>query len=301
MYYLFYGFVWLLSRLPLRALYALSDCLLYPVMRYVLRYRVKLVRHNLSLSFPDKDMRWVNTTANRFYHYLCDEFVECIKMLTISEDEMRRRIRFENTEEVQGVLDSGRNVTLMLGHLGNWDWVASIPLWFKDNFFPGQIYHPLENEAADKVFLKIRGRWGARNIAMAQTLRVLIEYGNSGRPWMVGFIADQVPLWKNIHHWLNFLNHVDTPVFTGAERLSRKFSAAVYYLEIRRERRGYYVVRFVPMYDDCTHCSDFEVTDRFFAMLEQNIRKQPHLWLWSHNRWKRTKEEYLKRVATKTL
>ena len=126
---------------------------------------------------------------------------------------------------------------------------------------------------------------------MSETLRRIVEIRRQGKLWIVGFIADQVPMWNNIHLWLDFLHH-DTPVFTGSERIARKFDSDVYYIDIRRERRGYYMARFVLMTEHAASQPEGELTRSYFRNLEMSIRRQPAFYLWTHNRWKRTHEEY---------
>ena len=155
----------------------------------------------------------------------------------------------------------------------------------------GQIYHKLENEEMNRLFLRLRGRNGAESIPMSETLRRIVEIRRQGKLWIVGFIADQVPMWNNIHLWLDFLHH-DTPVFTGTERLARKFDTDVYYLDIRRECRGYYEADFILMAEHASNMPEFELTLEYFRLLEKSIRRQPAFYLWTHNRWKRTHEEY---------
>ena len=140
---------------------------------------------------------------------------------------------------------------------------------------------------------------GAESIPMAETLRKMVEYRREGKLWIVGFIADQVPLWNNIHLWLDFLHH-DTPVFTGAERISRKFDSDVYYVDVRRERRGYYVARYELMAEHSSRVPESELTVSYFRLLEKSIRRQPAFYLWTHNRWKRTHEEYNIRYDAET-
>ena len=108
-----------------------------------------------------------------------------------------------------------------------------------------------------------------------------------------------MPLWNNIHLWLDFMHH-DTPVFTGAERISRKFDSDVYYVDVRRERRGYYVARYVLMAEHAAKMPEFELTRMYFNMLEKSLRRQPPFYLWTHNRWKRTHEEYNIRYDAET-
>ena len=109
-----------------------------------------------------------------------------------------------------------------------------------------------------------------------------------------GYISDQVPQWRNIHLWLPFLNH-DTPVFTGGEKIMRKMNNAVYYAELTRPRRGYYSLTYRLITKDPKSLPEFEITRRFFKMLEETIRREPAYYLWTHNRWKRTHEEFNRR------
>lgn len=300
-YILIFGIWYAISLLPLWVLYRLSD-LLYLLAYYVVRYRRKLVRRHLAECFPEKDTQERMRIEREFYRWFCDYAVESVKLLSIGKKNIRRRIRFENVERVKQSFDEGRNASLFLGHYCNWEWVSSIPIHFDeyhDKVFFGQIYHKLENEAMDKVFLKLRGRMGAHSIPMAETLRKIVEYRREGKLWIVGFIADQVPYWNNIHLWLDFLHH-DTPVFTGAERIARKFDTDVYYLDIRRESRGHYAARFELMAEKASHCEEFELTRMYFQQLEKSLHRQPQFYLWTHNRWKRTHEEYNLRLDPET-
>ena len=135
---------------------------------------------------------------------------------------------------------------------------------------------------------------GAECIAMADTLRKILEYRKAGQPIIVGYISDQVPFWTSIHHWVNFLNH-DTPVLTGTERIVRKVNHAVLFLDIHRVRRGYYEAEIKLITREPQKMGEYEITDTYFKMLEQSIRMAPEFWLWSHNRWKRTREEFNER------
>ena len=109
-----------------------------------------------------------------------------------------------------------------------------------------------------------------------------------------GYISDQDPKWQNIHLWLPFLHH-DTPVFTGAERIMRKMNNAIFYVDMSRPRRGYYTMTYRLITKEPQKLAEHEVTRRFFAMLEETIRREPAYWLWTHNRWKRSHEEFDRR------
>ena len=264
MYYLVYGVLWLFSLLPMWVHYVIADGIYLIVYRLV-GYRKKLVRKNLTDSFPEKTAEELQTIEKGFYHWFCDYLVETIK--------------------------SGQSIALYLGHYCNWEWVTSMPLWITPKAHCGQIYHVLENAAFNKLFLKLRERWGAESIPMAETLRRVATYRKQGQPIMIGYISDQVPFWNNIHHWLNFLNH-DTPVLTGTERLARGAGHAIFYLDMHRVRRGYYEATLKLITRDPKQTKDYELTDAYFRMLEESIRRDPVCYLWTHNRWKRTHEEF---------
>ena len=290
MYYLVYGVLWLFSLLPMWVHYVIADGIYLIVYRLV-GYRKKLVRKNLTDSFPENTAEELQTIEKGFYHWFCDYLVETIKMMTISEKNLKRRMAFKGTKEADEILESGQSIALYLGHYCNWEWVTSMPLWITPKAHCGQIYHVLENAAFDKLFLKLRERWGAESIPMAETLRRVATYRKQGQPIMIGYISDQVPFWNNIHHWLNFLNH-DTPVLTGTERLARGAGHAIFYLDMHRVRRGYYEATLKLITRDPKQTKDYELTDAYFRMLEESIRRDPVCYLWTHNRWKRTHEEF---------
>lgn len=288
MYHLFYLF----SLLPLGLLYLLAD-LIAGLMHSVVRYRRKVVRENLSSAFPEWDARRLKAEERKFYRYLADYFVETVKLTTMSEKQMRRRMRFEGFEMINGDLASGKCVSLFLGHYGNWEWISSIPLHITvAEAHPCQIYHRLRNRTSDTTFLRLRSRFNATCVPMDESLNVIAADYRAGVPNITGYIADQAPKYASLHHFVDFLNH-DTAVLTGAERLSRMTKAAVYYCDVVRPRRGYYLCRFVPMTPDASRLPKFELTDTYYSLLEQSIRRCPHLWLWSHRRWKHTRAKFI--------
>jgi len=293
LYYIVLAVWYVFSLLPLRVHYVISD-LLFWLLYAVIGYRRKVVYSNISASFPEKSEEELRKIERGFYHFFCDYMVESVKLMTITPENLKKRMVFKGTEIVDEIVESGQSCALYLGHLCNWEWVSSLPLWLSPKVHCGQIYHPLENKDFDRLFLRSRQRMGAECIAMADTLRKILEYRKAGQPIIVGYISDQVPFWTSIHHWVNFLNH-DTPVLTGTERIVRKVNHAVLFLDIHRVRRGYYEAEIKLITREPQKMGEYEITDTYFKMLEQSIRKAPEFWLWSHNRWKRTREEFNER------
>ena len=298
LYYLTYAVLWLFSLLPMWVHYLISDGI-YVIVYHLVGYRKKLVRKNLTDSFPEKSEAEIIRIEKDFYRWFCDYFVETIKLLTISRQELRRRMVFKGAELVNKLTENGQSCAVYLGHYCNWEWITSLPLWVTPKAQCGQIYHVLENSEFDKLFLKLRQRMGAVCIPMAETLRKLAEYRQQRQPVVIGYISDQVPFWNNIHHWCPFLNH-DTPVLTGTERLARSAGHAVFYIDVERPKRGYYVAEFKLIARDPKQTEDYQLTDAYFTLLEASIRRAPQFWLWTHNRWKRTHEEFNLRYDAET-
>lgn len=290
MYKVVYFIFYLISLLPYRALYVLSD-FFYLIIYYVARYRRTVVRRNITTSFPEKTAREHLDIERRFYHWLCDYFVETIKLITVSRQELLRHIEFRNAGQIEQYFDKGQSCAAILGHYCNWELLSATGLAFDrhNEAVCGLIYHPLRSQVFDRLFIKIRQSMGGLCIPKRDILRYLVSFRSQGLMNLFGYIADQTPKYSNIHLWLPFLNH-DTPVFTGAERLMRKMNNAVFYVDMERPRRGKYICTFRLMTDNPAAEPEYAITRRFFEMLEETIRRDPPCYLWSHNRWKRKRE-----------
>lgn len=293
-YYIVLAIWYVFSLLPLRVHYVLSDIIFW-ILYGLFGYRKRVVRENLRTSFPEKSETELRKIERGFYHFLCDYLVESIKLMTISRENLKRRMVFKGTELVAQCIDEGQSCAIYLGHYCNWEWVTSLPLWLTPKVQCGQIYHPIENKAFDRLFLRLRQRLDALCIPMQDTLRKVLEFRKAGQPIVIGYISDQKPHWVNIHHWVDFLHH-DTPVLTGTERIVRKMNHAVFYLDMRRVRRGYYEAEIKLITRNPQEMEDeYGLTDIYYQLLEQSIRQAPEFWLWSHKRWARTREEFNER------
>jgi KDO2-lipid IV(A) lauroyltransferase len=274
----------LLSIIPLRIMYFLSDFLFYPFY-YAVRYRRKITRKNLVESFPEKSLKEITAIEKRFYHFFIDLIFETCKSATFSREEIKRRMHFTNAAEIEQILREKTSISTYLGHYCNWEWVSSLPVNFDSPAIAGQIYHQLHNFNVDKLILFNRSRFGAVSIEMRDTLRWIHSKMKNKETLIIGYIADQAPKQNSIHHRTYFLNHT-TPALTGAEKITKRYGFKAYYLNICREKRGYYCAEFIPLYDNPQSLSDFELTDLYFKQLEKTIRKHPEFYLWSHNRFK---------------
>lgn len=290
-YVLFYT----LSLLPFRILYGMAD-IGYVLLYYIIRYRRGVVRKNLVTAFPEKSIDDIKTIERKFYHWFSDYFLEAVKLLSISDKELRRRFTIINSEEVEQCFQEGQDVAAILGHYCNWEWLSCVGMNLPPERETGLIYHPLRNKTFDYLFRKLRSHeQNSHVIPKKDILRYVVTKKREGVRNICGYISDQGPKWTNIHLWLPFLNHEYTPVFTGGERIMRKMNNAVFYVEMSRPKRGYYTATYKLITRDPNTLPADDITRRFFCLLEETIRQEPAFYLWSHNRWKRTKEEFDRR------
>ncbi|MEJ5264275.1 MAG: lysophospholipid acyltransferase family protein [Bacteroidales bacterium] len=281
-----YPLLWLISLLPLRILYLISDYFLFPLVYHVIRYRKKVVFENLRNAFPQKSEKERRQIARKFYHYFCDLLVETVKLLHISEKEYKRRIRFKNPEVIEELYHKGYNIIAVTGHYGNWEWLSGV-----SNATPYQnmsLYKPLSNKYFEKVLTRIRTRFGAHLVPINDTMRRMISYRQEGTRVLSCFISDQTPLRSHIQYWTRFLNQ-DTPMYLGPEKLARAFHQAVIFLKIIRTKRGYYQIEVVKLFEDVDQVHDHEITEAHVRELENLICEKPEYWLWTHRRWKHKK------------
>lgn len=284
----------LLARLPLGVLYLLAD-VLYFMLCHVVRYRRRTIADNLRQSFPDYDDVRIEETVRQFYRNFADNAVETIKLLHISDGEMMRRMTFAGVEEIDALLREGKSVVAYFSHCFNWEWAPSFTLWCHP--FEGvagaesrkvefcQIYRPLRNGWFDRLMLEVRSRFHSVSIAKQHTLRALLDYRREEVLSVTGFMSDQKPSHGDPTYVTTFLNR-PTAMITGTETLGRRLGMAAVYWDTEKTSRGHYRITVRVISPDMSATSPMEVTERYTRLLEQTIRRNPALWLWSHKRWK---------------
>ena len=284
MYHIINGLLKLKSLLPFSILYVLSD-FIYLIVYYLIGYRKKVVRENLKRSFPDKTDRELLATEKKFYHHLCDLLFESMKMATISKEEMSRRMKILNYEPLLKHYDENKSVLLITSHYGNWEWTSSFSMYLPADKPMYQVYKQQKNKLFDRLIYNLRIRFGSVNVEVNELFDVLSSLKQQGKMGMIGLISDQSPSRKGIKYQSQFLNQ-RTPVITGTEIIAKKYDFPVYFVQIRRVKRGYYTCNPVPI---CLHPQEsgkFEITEKYIRLLEQEIMAEPAYWLWSHRRWK---------------
>lgn len=283
-----YAGMWLVALLPFRALYVLSDGL-YLLMRHVVHYRKKVIRRNLSLSFPEKPQSELREIERRFYHYICDYMLEEVKMLRMSFDELQRRMSYEKTDIFLEMIEKHGGIVVMIPHYANFEWLTGMAAIMKPEDITGQVYKPLRNNHLDEMFKLIRSRFGGYNIPKHSTAKEVIRLRRDNKRMALGLITDQSPNRSEAHYWTTFL-HQDTVFMDGAERIARMMDFPVFYAELQKTGRGYCKVSFDLITETPKQTAGGEITECFARRLEQTIRREPAYWFWSHKRWKLKRE-----------
>lgn len=273
----------LLAGVSLRILYLISDAA-YPIIYYIIRYRRRLVRENLRCSFPEKSKEEIIRIEKAFYHHLCDVFVESFKCLNISDNEMLQRVEVVNCELPEQIASQGKNIFMLLGHCGCWEWVQEVCMRYKSPKKNCEIYKQISSEYFGSLMHEIRSRWNTEQIEMKQTVRTLLQWNATGEPFLCGFLQDQRPYTK-AKDYITFLNQ-ETWFTPGAEEIAKKVNAELVYLDIEKMGRGKYrlIFREMTVPEDLKHCL-YPLSVLYFRLLEETIQRQPEIWLWSHNRW----------------
>jgi len=282
-------FLYLISLLPFWFLYGVSD-VIYLLLYYIVGYRKVVVRTNLANSFPEKSAEERLKIEKQYFKYLADLLVETVKMITISEASLRKRMKPTNPELVDHYFKQGRSIIAAAGHYCNWE-LAALGFSLLTEEKRIIVYKPLSNEGFNTFFNKIRGRFGAILVAMKQTLRTMISLKKELTFSVL--VSDQTPVRHEINYFTTFLNQ-PTAVFLGIEKLAKLIDAVVIFYKIDRVKRGYYTYTLVPLIEQPKQTAEYEITEAHVKFLEKIIQDNPQYWLWSHRRWKFMPEDFNK-------
>lgn len=287
----YYCVVMPLSRLPLPLLYLFTD-FLYLLLITVVPYRKEVITQNLSRSFPKLDDKAIRKLKRKFYRHFTDLLAEGIKNLTISEASLRKRLKVKNPELMEALFRKKKNVLLISGHFNNWEWLISA-----QNFlFPHQAYGigmPMTSKFWDKKVNERRQRFGMRVIHAKNYRENLLSNPEELKAVLV--LSDQSPGNSLKSYWMQFLNQ-PTAVLFGAELMAHELNFASVFFATRKIKRGYYEMELILIEKDPGLAKWGEITEQHVQLLEQEIKKAPEQWLWSHKRWKREVPENLEQL-----
>ena len=284
-FYLAYPFLWIISRLPDRLLYGLSDGLCFLIYR-VIGYRKRVVRGNLVRVFPEKSLEEIKEIEKKFYHHFCDIFLEMVRTMSFSQKEMHRRMTYTNKEILEEFHQKGKSFIIMCGHYNSYEWLLSLASQIPHTSYA--LYTPITNMYFDRYIRRLRERFHSYLISRYKAIEEIRRQQHQGMLCAYGLASDQSPSSSPKNYWRPFMG-VTVPVFTGAERVARQFNIPVVFCDIQKVKRGYYEATFTLISEEPQQTPEHQITDIFTQMLECQIRKAPQYYLWTHNRFKHAK------------
>ncbi len=286
-YILVYPFLWLISILPFRILYVVSDCL-YLILYRIFGYRKKVVTENLKLALPNKTEKEIAEIRKKSYKHLCDMIVEAIKSITISKEDMIKRYVFTNVEEIHQLEKEHKSVILFMGHYASWEWIFILQEHVNHKGYA--VYKRLNNKYFDALVKRIRAKYDSHLITTKETFPILIKAKKDNQLTFNGFVFDQSPKLNKAVHWQYFMG-IKVPVHVGAEVLAKRLDMTTLFLKVKKVKRGYYEATFTDINRTPNNSDNFAITDLSLKRVEEQIHEAPEYYLWTHKRWKHRGQE----------
>ncbi|MEQ8418526.1 MAG: lysophospholipid acyltransferase family protein [Arenibacter algicola] len=280
-YILVYPLLWLISILPFRLFYFFSDFVFF-VLFYVVGYRKRVVSENLARAFPGKSKKEIKKIKKEFYRHMCDMFLEMVKTLNLSKEELKERYKIINIEVLQDIVKDN-SVLIVCSHYANWEWNVSINNYVNAKGYA--VYQKIGNSYFDDLIKKIRAKWNTTLITQQETVKTVYRNVQNGVNSAYGMVSDQSPQVKRAQYWSEFMG-VKVPIFNGPESMARKLDLAVVFLKVSKVKRGYYQAEFIPITTSGKQTKKHQITDQFLRLTEDQIREKPEYYLWTHKRWK---------------
>jgi KDO2-lipid IV(A) lauroyltransferase len=273
---LLYPFLWLISILPHRLFYGFSDMVFFFVY-HVVGYRKKVVGKNLKLIFPKKKATESHSIKKEFFKHMCDMFLETIKTMSLSKEQVRKKYNVLNIE-VLHELEKEQSILIVCSHYANWEWNVSINNYVNSKGYA--VYQRITNNYFDAFIRKVRARWNTTLITQQETVKTVVRNKRDGVIGIFGLVSDQSPQRHRAQYWSEFMG-IRVPVFNGAETMARKLDLAVVFLKVSKVKRGYYQAEFITIAEHGKETKENEITEAFLRLTEQQIKEKPE-----HKRWK---------------
>ncbi len=283
---------WLVARLPHYVLYNIFARFIYFMLYRVIGYRRGVVDDNLTRSFPEKSAEEIASIRQNFYVVLSEVMVSTVALANTQssrgifptmgknlEDETCAKYLYDKT------MGRDRSWIALTTHFGLWEYLPSWSAYADQLLFA--VYHPLQNRIFDELFKRLRSYGKISTLPATEMVRLVVKNGNryDGQSYALGLLADQNPPLLPDSHWFTFLGQ-DTIFFEGGEKLALRASLPVYFTYQRRTGRGRYEFCYKDIWDGEEKIEAGVITQRYVALLEEQIRLNPYMWLWSHRRWK---------------
>jgi KDO2-lipid IV(A) lauroyltransferase len=290
MYYIIFGLLYAVSLLPFFILYGIAD-LFFLILYFIIGYRKDVVMQNLEKAFPEKSLKERKVIARRFYRNFIDNWIETIKLLSISKKTLNKRVS-GNFQVFHELYAKNKSVQVNLGHFFNWE-IMTLHTGINQPFTFLTVYLPQSSSIMNRLLLHLRSRWGNPQLPATEMARAILPWRK--KQYLLALGADQSPAHGEGGYWLNFMNQ-RTVFLKGPEKFARVQDIPVVMMTTTKPRRGHYHFEYFTLAEEPKKLPDGELIRRYVMHIEENIRLQPEIYLWSHKRWKHKWDEQYQRL-----
>ena len=265
----------------------MTDLIVAFILRYVMKYRLKVISANLAGCFVYSDRKGLQNDVWQNYLYLAKILRQII--VVPGKRLLERRMHLIPNPSLDHWLNEGKSVIVTFGHTGNWEWTGSY-LGVK---YPDQVcalYKKIKSKKVNELMYNRRlshVNYLIETKQMGELLRLMKK-----KPILILMIADQNPGSIQSSIFTSFLGR-NTAFVNGPESLALRYALPVVYAYSAPRNDGSYAIECREIYNGQDHVEAGEITSRFASHLEKNILDYRSHWLWSHKRWKRKAPDVL--------
>lgn len=264
----------------------------------VFRYRKDVALINLSRSFPELKYKEIRKIAAKFYKNLGQIAAETMWLggRCRRKEKVYKKgiIALEGQEDLYRAFEKG-SVMVLNSHCGNWELIGAYLQYTCDvpgaNFNQDDVavvYRRLHGKFSEEFFHRNRCALQTKDFDGYVESRVVMRYIARHRKEKKVYVFpnDQYPYGTAIaRQTVNFLNQKTETMVGGAE-VAEKLGMSVFYMNANRTAKGKYTVSYKKICDDAAALGTENIIIEYYRLLEQDIRKSPSNYLWSHRRWK---------------
>ncbi len=246
-------------------------------------YRRHIIETNLNYALPNLDALTKEQIIKKYYRNITDLLIESIKACTLTKKEFDKRFKVVNPSLVESYYINSKNIMIVTGHIGNWEWGATLIGSYVPHLSYG-IYKSLSNPLINRYILKTRSRYDTILVEMKETGKIFKQ--NSSEPYAIILVSDQSPNNMDKAIWASTFGK-STPYAHGMDDISRERNLPIIYADIKQVSRGKYELTFSLLLENPQDFDRGHATNLFSKKIEELVHERNADWLWSHKRWKK--------------
>ncbi len=270
-----------LRLMPMTAVRACGGALGW-IVSVLDRFHRRIARENLARAFPSRSARECALVCRGMFMHFGRLLLELIRFSSLTQEQMLACVEVEGQEHVRQAYRQGKGVLYFTGHFGYWEIQA---IAFALHAEPiSVVARPLDNPHLHAMLERIRTCTGNTVIYRQGGLRRVLRDLQNNRG--VAMLIDQ-----HLHSDAVTVEFFNRPAATTSAlaALALRTGAPVIPVFAFPLPGGRYRLIYdrpvAPPHDAGPHAIR-EFTQRCTDVLEMYVRRDPHLWLWMHRRWR---------------